>query len=95
MHIKRGLFGFGDKVSCIPGWAQTCYTAEAALELLILLPPFPDYWNYRHASMRHYSQPAENALIILTDNCDLTILKDLDLQHKGHACITVSMKTLC
>lgn len=95
MHIKRGLFGFGDKVSCIPGWAQTCYTAEAALELLILLPPFPGYWNYRHASMHHYSQPAENAFIILTDNCDLTILKDLALQHKGHACITVSMKTLC
>lgn len=95
MHIKRGLFGFGDKVSCIPGWAQTCSTEEAALELLILLPPFPGCWNYRHAPMRHYSQPTENALIILTDNGDLTILKDLALPHKDHACITVSMKTLC
>lgn len=53
MHIKRGLFDFGDKVSCIPGWAQTCYTVEAVIELLILLPPFPGCWNYRHALMHH------------------------------------------
>jgi hypothetical protein len=30
-----------DKVSCGPGWLQTCSVAKGDLELLILLPPLP------------------------------------------------------
>lgn len=41
IHIKRELFGFGDKVSCTPGWAQTCYTAKTTIELLIFFHHFP------------------------------------------------------
>lgn len=78
IHISREFFDLGDKVSCIPGWAQTRYTAEAILEHLILLSPFADCWD---DSMHHHTGPTENIHITLTGNCHLTTRKDLAFQH--------------
>lgn len=36
-----------DRVSCILGWLQIHYGANIDLELLIILSPSPEYWNYR------------------------------------------------
>lgn len=35
--------------SCIPGWFETHYVVEGDLELLILPPPPPECWSYKHA----------------------------------------------
>lgn len=32
----------------MPGWPLLYYVAEDDVELLILLPPLPTYWDYRH-----------------------------------------------
>ena len=29
-------------------WARTCFVTDDDLELLVLLPPPPQYWDYRH-----------------------------------------------
>ena len=46
MYIHPSPPLFKDRVSCNPGW-PTCCTVEHDLELLILLPPFPECWDYR------------------------------------------------
>lgn len=44
------LIYFGDSISCIPGWSQSGHVAEDNLELIILLLPPPECWDYRHMS---------------------------------------------
>jgi hypothetical protein len=49
-HFAPELFFVSwEKVSCSPGWTPTCYVAEGDLELLIILPAPPRWWNGRQA----------------------------------------------